>query len=130
MAAWHAAQMDKTQDRVLGGSIPSAISDTGTLESAFTPTDPTVATGIISTATFGGAFGHQAKARNISKLHHKLREPARSVHIVQKVQTPLLSTSKVVDTGYIVIYGKQEVNFNNIKMTTITMSEEAALKGW
>ena len=78
---------------VLDGSIPSAVSDTGATASAFTPDDPSIPTGVKSTSTFGGAFGDQAKATTINKLHHKLREPARSVHIVPQVQTSLLSTS-------------------------------------
>ena len=72
---------------VLDGSIPSAVSDTGATASAFTPDDPSILTGVKSKSTFGGAFGEQAKATTINKLHHKLREPARSVHIVPQVQT-------------------------------------------
>jgi hypothetical protein len=119
-----------TQTGVLDGSIPSAISDTGATASAFKPSDPSVPTGIQSTATFGRAFGKQAKATTMNKLHHKLCEPARSIHIVPQVQTPLLSTSKVVDADYVPIYDKEEVNFYNAKTTKITVSEEAVLKGW
>jgi hypothetical protein len=71
-----------TQTGVLNGRIPSAISDTGATASAFKPLDPRIATGIRSTATFGGAFGKQAIATTMNKLHHKLCKPAQSVHIV------------------------------------------------
>ena len=113
------------QAGVLNGSIPSAVSDTGATASAFTPDNPSIPTGVKSTSTFGGAFGDQAKATTINKLHHKLREPARSVHIVPQVQTSLLSTSKVVDADYIAVYDKHEVNFYDAKTTVITVSEEA-----
>jgi hypothetical protein len=66
----------------------------------------------------------------MNKLHHKLCEPARSVHIVPQVQNSLLSTSKVVKADYIAIYDKEEVNFYDVKTTKITVSEEAVLKGW
>ena len=72
----------KTRSGVLNGSILLAVSNTGATASAFTPTDPSVLTGVKSTATLGGAFGNQAKAMHMNKLHHKLCEPARSVHIV------------------------------------------------
>jgi hypothetical protein len=64
------------------------------------------------------------------KLHHKLREPARSIHIVPQVKNSLLNTNKVVDADYIAIYDKEEVNFYNAKTTEITISEESVLKGW
>ena len=123
-------QNNRIRAGVLDGSIPSAVSDTRATASAFTPDDPSIPTGVKSTSTFGGAFGNQAKATTINKLHHKLREPARSVHIVPQVQTSLLSTSKVVDADYIAVYDKHEVNFYDSKTTVITVSEEAVIKGW
>jgi hypothetical protein len=66
----------------------------------------------------------------MNKLHHKLCKPARSVHIVPRVQNSLLSSSKVVNADYIAICDKEEVNFYNAKTTKITVSEEAVLKGW
>jgi hypothetical protein len=66
----------------------------------------------------------------MNKLHPKLCEPARSVHIVPQVQNSLLRTSKVVDADYIAIYDKEEVNFYNTMPTKMTVLEEAVLKGW
>jgi hypothetical protein len=67
----------------------------------------------------------------MNKLHHKLCEQARSLHIVPQVQNSLLSTtSKVADADYIAIYYKEEVNFYNSKTMKITVLEEAVLKGW
>ncbi len=92
--------------------------------------DPSVPTGIQSTATFGGAFGKQATATTMNKLHHKLRKPEQSVHIVPQVQNSLLSTSKVVDADYIAIYDNEEVNFYDAKTMKITVLEKAVFKGW
>jgi hypothetical protein len=118
-----------THTGVLGGSIPSAISNTGATVSTIKPLDPSVPTGIQSTATFGRAFGEQATATTMNKFNHKVRKPAQSVHIVPQVQTSLLSTSKVVNADYITIYDQEEVNFYDMKRTKITISEEAVLKG-
>ncbi len=98
--------------------------------STFKSLGPLVPTGIPSTATFGEAFGKQATAITMNKLHHKLHKPARSVHIVPQVLNSLLSTSKVVNADYIAIYDKEKVNFYNAKIMKITVSEEAVLKGW
>jgi hypothetical protein len=107
-----------------------AVSNTGAAASAFKPSDPSVPMGIRSTATFGRAFGKQVTATTMNKFHRKLSKPARSIHIVPQVQNSLLSTSMVVNTDYIAIYDKEEVNFYNAKITKITVSEEAVLKGW
>ncbi len=69
-------------------------------------------------------------ATTINKLHHQLREPARSVHIVPKVKDSLLSTSKCVEADYFAIYDKKEVNYYDAKTTQITVSNAAALTGW
>ena len=115
---------------VLCGSVPSAVSDTGASASAFKPSDPTIATGIKSNTSFGGAFGDLAMATTVNKLYHELREPARSVHIVPQVKDSLFSTGKCVDADYIAIYDKSEVNYYDAKTTKITVSNDAVLKGW
>ena len=116
--------------RVLNGSVPSAVSDTGASASAFKPSDPTIATGIQSNTSFGGAFGDLAVATTVNKLHHNLREPARSVHIVPQVKDSLLSTAKCVDADYIAIYNRNEVNYYDARTTKIVISNEAVLTGW
>jgi hypothetical protein len=115
---------------VLSGSIPSAVSDTGASASALKPSDPTIATGIQSNTSFGGAFGDLAVATTVNKLYHQLWGPARSVHIVPQVKDSLFSTGKYVDADYIAIYGKLEVNYYDTKTTKITVSNDAVLTGW
>ena len=115
---------------VLDGSIPSAASDSGATASALKVTAPTIATGTKSYATFGGAFGDLAEATTINKLHHNIREPARSAHIVPKVTDSLLSTGKFADANYITVYDKNEVNYYDATTTKIVVSEAAVLTGW
>ena len=91
------------------------------------PSDPTIPTGTQSNTSFVGAFGDIAEATTINKLRLKLREPAKSVHIVPKVRDSLLSTSKMVDANYIAVYNKEEVNFYDAKTTKIVVTEEAVL---
>jgi hypothetical protein len=127
---WEKPPTSNLRIRVLNGSIPSAVSDTGALASTIKPSDPTIPTGIQSNTSFGGAFGDIAMATTINKLHHQLRKPARSVHIVPKVKDSLLSTSKCVEADYIAIYDQKEVNYYNAKTTQITVSNAAVLTRW
>jgi len=118
---------DKLRSGVLDGSIPSAASDTGATASAFKPSAPTIPTCIKSNTSFGGAFGDITEATTVKKPRHKLREPARSEHIVPDVKDSLLSTSKMVDADYIAVYDKEEVNFYDAKTTKRVLTEEAVL---
>ena len=81
----HTSRKKSLQLGVLDGSIPLAISNTGATASAFTPSDPEIAIRIKSTATFGGAFGNQARSTTVNTLHHKICKPACSVHVVSQV---------------------------------------------
>ena len=98
---------------VLNGSITSAVSNTGALESAFKPLDPAIALHIQSNNSFSGAFMDIAKATTINKLHHELQEPMQSIHIVPQVKDILLSTSKYVDTNYISVYHMTKMKFTS-----------------
>jgi hypothetical protein len=67
----------------------------------------------------------------IHKLHHNLRELARSINIVPSlVGNSLLSTVKMVETGYTAIYDDKEVNFYDTATTKIRVSADKILKGW
>jgi len=79
---------DKLLSGVLDGSIPSAASDTGATASAMKPSDPTIPTGIQSNTSFGGALATSRKQQQLTSCNWqlKLREPARSAHIVPKVK--------------------------------------------
>jgi hypothetical protein len=85
----------------------------------------------MSTAMFYLPNRATAAATMIYKLHHNLREPARSVNIVLSlVGNSLLSTVKMVEASYMAIYDDKEVNFYNTTTTKITVLADAILKGW
>jgi hypothetical protein len=116
---------------VLNGSIPLAVSDTAATSNAFLPSAPTLPTGTMSTAMFHYPNEATAAATMIHKLHHNLQEPARSINIAPSfVGNSLLSTVKVVEAGYMAIYGDKEVNFYNTMTTKIMVLADAILKGW
>jgi hypothetical protein len=116
---------------VLNSSIPSTVSDTAATSNAFLQSAPTLLTGTVSTAVFHLPNGATAAATMIHKLHHNLREPARSINIIPSlVGNSLLSTVKTVKTSYAAIYDDKEVNFYNTRTTKITVSADAILKWW
>jgi len=78
---------DKCRIGVLNGSIPSAISDTGATSHALLPSAPSIPTGICSTVVFHLPNGTMAPVTTINKLHHNVREPARSANIVPTLST-------------------------------------------
>ena len=97
---------------VLNGSIPLAVSNRGATSHAFLPSAPSIPTYTISTAVYHLPNGAMAAATKIHKLHHKLREPARTINIVPSlVGNSLLSTVKMVQAGYTAIYNDSDVNF-------------------
>ena len=67
----------------------------------------------------------------MEKMEHKLRDPARDVHIVPILQhVSLLDTSKMADANCIAIYDNDEVNFYDGNTVKIEVSEEAVLRGY
>ena len=66
----------------------------------------------------------------MAKLHHNLREPARTAHVVPGVSTTLLSTGKFADANYITIFDKEEVNVYDADDVKITTTHGAVLRGW
>ncbi len=116
---------------ILNGTIPSAVSDTGTTSSAFLKEDPSIPTGRVSSVVFHLPNGAIAPATTVNKSLHNVRAPTRDVNIVPSlVENSLLSTSKFANTGYTTIYDKIEVNFYNAKTIKITVLANAVLKGW
>ncbi len=84
----------------------------------------------MSTAVFHLPNGATVAATMIHKLHHNLREPACSINIVPSlVGNSLISTIKMVETGYTAIYDDKEVNFYNTTTTKITVLADTTFKG-
>ena len=100
------------QQGVLNGLVPLAVSDTGATSHALLTTAPSIPTGTRSHVVFHLLNGATAPATSINKLHHDVREPARSANVVPALtENSLLSTSKFVDAGYTIVYDKNEVNY-------------------
>ena len=73
--------------------------------------DPFIQTTQQSTKVFFVADGHQTPGSNIAKLHHPVREPARTVDMVPALAgQSLLSVAKFADAGYISVCDGDEVN--------------------
>ena len=114
---------------VLDGTIPSGVSDTGATSTAGRPQDPFIMSNIPSTKVFHLPTGGTARASKTAKLHHKLREPARSVDIVPSLtDNTLISTSKFTDANYFAVYDKEEVNIYDGKTAKHYITEEAVLR--
>eukprot|EP00804_Cyclotella_cryptica_P024119 CCRYP_007336-RA/>CCRYP_007336-RA protein AED:0.15 eAED:0.19 QI:0/0/0/1/0.33/0.25/4/0/962 len=109
----HPTPMTKQQVKqgISGGTIPSAISDTGATSTAGALHDPFHSTTKPSTKVFLLPTGGTAQATHISQLMLNVRAPANQVDIVPTLTQTLLSGSKFADAGYTAVYDKDEVNF-------------------
>ena len=116
---------------VLDGSIASAAWDTACTSNAGMIGDPYLQTSEPSTKVFAVADGHRTPGANIAKLHHPVREPARTVDMVPALaDQSLLSGVKFAEAGYISICDGDEVNIYDGRTARIMISEEAVLRGW
>ena len=115
----------------MNGTIPSAVSNTGTALSAFLKSDPYFPTGCVSTLVFRLPDGAVALATTVNKLLHEVPAPAQDVNIILSiVGISLLSTSKFAKAGYMAVYDKDEVNFYDACTTKITVLADKVLKEW
>ena len=116
---------------VLDGTIPSGVSDSGATSTAGRPQDPFIKSNIPSSKVFHLPTGGTARASRTAKLHHNLREPARTVDIVPSLtDNTLISTGKFADANYFTVYDDKEVNIYDGKTTKIYITEEAVLRGY
>ena len=75
--------------------------------------------------------GETTKASTISKLHHNVREPARSVDMVPALKhNSLLSGPKFADANYITVLTPEEVLIFDGEDLKLSASKEAVLRGW
>ena len=66
-----------------------------------------------------------------AKLHHKLREPARTVDIVPSLtDNTLISTGKLTAANYFAVYENKEVNIYDGNTAKIYVTQEAVLRGY
>ena len=77
------------------------------------------------------ANGHLTPASNIVKLHHPVRELARTFDIVPALANQsLLSGNNFAKAGYISICNKEEVSIYDSRTFNIVVSEAVVLKLW
>ena len=80
--------------------------------------------------TFQLPSGQQAIAMTQEKLHHPLRETARSVNMVPVLKcNSLIRISKLVDVNFITVLVPEEVKIYDGNIMTLTVINESVLKG-
>ena len=112
---------------VLEGSIPSAAWDTSCTSHDGMLGDPFIQTEHRST----NIFAHPTPATNIAKLEHRFREPECTVNMVPALANQsLLSWGTFAEAGYVSVCDGCGINIYNVRTATITVSEDAVMKGW
>ena len=115
---------------VLNRSIASEAWDTSCTSNSGKICDPFIQTSQPFTKDFSIADGRLHAGTNISKLHHPVQEPARTVDMVPALAyQSLLSGRNVSEIGYISIYNDKEVNIYDGCTARIIVSETEVLKG-
>ena len=111
--------------------IPTAVFDSGATSNCGRPADPFVPTNQKSTKVFHLPTGHTTTASVQAKLHHLVREPARTVDIVPDLHhNSLLSASKFADAGYVTVLTADEVLIYDDKDYFQRIDCKAVLRGW
>ena len=127
LAPWEQELVQGMQD----GSVPSAVSDSGTTSGVGKAGDPLNATGKPSNKTFRMPTGTLSNARELMHLKHNLRYPARDMHLVEDVTlASLISNGKFADAGYATLYDDRRAAIFDLTKTKISASTKPVLKGW
>ena len=113
------------------GRIHSAVYDSGATSHCGRTCDPFRRTARKSNKIFHIPDGNTIQATDEAKLHHQVREPARTVHMVPSLKhNSLLSASKFADAGYISILTPTEVIILEEDKYAQHVPKEAILRGW
>ena len=109
----------------------SAVFDSGATSNCGREGDEYIPTNKKSTKVFHLPTGHTTAASMQAKLHHQVREPARTVDIVPGLKhNSLLSASKFADANYITVLTPTEVLIYDGEDLKMTVSTDAVLRGW
>ena len=109
----------------------SAVYDTGATSNCGREGDDFIPTTVPSAKVFQMPTGETTPASTQSKLHHRVREPARTVDMVPALtHNSLLSGPKFADANYVTILTPTEVLIYDAKGLIISTSKDAVLKGW
>ncbi len=75
--------------------------------------------------------GTHAKATGLKQLIHKVRQPARDVHIGPSItENSLVSTSKFANAGYTTVFEKDKVTIYDMLKRMLVVPREEILRGW
>ena len=122
--------MNDEVKKVVNGSIPSAVYDSGATVHAGMPDSPFIPTGKKSDKIFQVPIGDIIEASERMKLDLDVREPAKRVDIVSGVTTNnLLSTGKFADAGYITMFDQDIVNIYDAQYNIVTVTRGAVPRG-
>ncbi len=121
----------KLHQRIMNGTIPSTIGNSGATSGVGTKDDPSHHTGEPSDKQFILSSGQLIQATEKAEYPFNVRAPANELHITHGIsQHSLLSTGKYADANYVTVFNKDTVNVYNANNTIITVTKEAILQGW
>ena len=76
------------------------------------------------------ADGHPALVTNIAIPEHRVQDPECTVNMIPALDNQsLLIGGKFAEVGYVPVFNEDEVNIYDGRTATITMSENAVMKG-
>ena len=108
----------------------SAVYDTGATSTCGMVGDDFEETNEISNKIFCMPTGDTTPASTIAKLHHDVREPARTVDMVPALKhNSLISGPKFADANYITVLTPTEVLIYDGRGLKISTSREAVIRG-
>ena len=109
----------------------SAVFDTGATSNCGRIQDDFIPTTTKSNKIFHMPTGHTTTASYQAKLHHIVREPARTVDLVPELQNnSLISGPKFADANYITILTPDEVLIYDGTDLQLSVNHKAILRGW
>ena len=86
--------------------------------------DPFIQNGRLSNKVFTVAECYKTPGSTEAKLHHPVREPARTLDMVPALSDQsLLRRNKFSEAGYVTICDNKEVNINDRQTAKIVVSE-------
>ena len=109
----------------------TAVFDTGATSSCGRTGDTFIPTNEPSGKVLHMPTGETADADKKAKLHHKVREPARTVDMVPDLKhNSLISGAKFAEANYVTVLTPDELLIYDGDELHMTVNKEAVLRGW
>ena len=123
------AQQQKKKKKKKKGK--SAVFDTGATSTCGMVGDDFEETEEKSSKVFHMPTGETTPASTISKLHHGVREPAKTVDMVPALKhNSLISGPKFADANYVTVLTPTEVLIYDGRGLNIFINKKAIIRGW